>query len=578
MIQNPELSPITTGLTIQSFRHSNFDFDTAVCEIIDNSLKAESNNIKIKIKSRMTSERQKPRLDEIACGDDGMGIKPSILQYCLKLGYSDKYNNRDNIGRFGVGMTFSAISICQRVEVYSKKKGGRWHYTFLDISKTINGKDPELHPVEQKNLPKEYEGLVGDNGTLVIWSNVDRMDYALNRDELVHEIGRIFRKFIGQQIIEKGKVITNPNIRQITVDGKIVSSHDPLYVTKTLKFPNDETATLEKDETIDWPIHSIDKSSTNVKSSRITIRTSILPESWRLKGVNPNAELGKSNAGSGNSPENKSRGVNKNNGISILRKGREIFYGSIAGLVHNSQVSDCFWGCEIDFEPVLDHWFSIKNIKNGAQPLDELVDALKKEMSWAIKAHRHVIQEGFDKTRDKERKSNKDKNRFSTHDEIEEEFANITSNPAVKPGQDINKNMKESAEMIHPAKQKEYFKKINSNKPYLIIENDQLKSDNNFIDIVPDIGKKVVHYNTNHPFFVNIYSRIEEIEEIGQTENSKKDDLIRLSTELRKDIDRLIYGYVEGIYRFEPEESQKIEDTVEEHMLNWSLRLRKTYK
>ena len=58
-------------------------------------------------------------------------MNPQILHTCLRLGDSTNRTTSGKIGRFGVGGTNAAVSQAKRIEIYSKTKGGEWHYTFF---------------------------------------------------------------------------------------------------------------------------------------------------------------------------------------------------------------------------------------------------------------------------------------------------------------------------------------------------------------------------------------------------------------------------------------------------------------
>ena len=213
-----KIPPIRSGMAIRSLRNSDFDARSAICEVIDNSIQAGAKEIKIKVILKTPPGKRILRPTKIIFGDDGKGMSMKILQYCLQLGYSDRYDDRKGIGRFGVGMTFGAISVCQKIEVYSRQKQQVWNYTYLDISQINEKVDPEIHPIEPKNLPNEFSELVGDHGTLVIWDKIDRIEYDENR--LIKDLGRIYRKFIAEFIIQDEKIIPNPNKRVIMLNGK----------------------------------------------------------------------------------------------------------------------------------------------------------------------------------------------------------------------------------------------------------------------------------------------------------------------------------------------------------------------
>ena len=112
------------GYLIQSLRNSDFDCYSAYGEVIDNSLQADAKNISIEFDcvSRGTGRNQKEIISKITFIDDGEGMDPDILENCLTLGYSSRYNDRTGVGRFGVGATLAALHECTNVEVFQNQK------------------------------------------------------------------------------------------------------------------------------------------------------------------------------------------------------------------------------------------------------------------------------------------------------------------------------------------------------------------------------------------------------------------------------------------------------------------------
>ena len=570
MSTSQNLSPMHIGMALKSLRNSDFDAYSAICEVLDNSIEAESSEIKIKIDSAVPEGKRVPRPVVIAFGDDGEGMDTETLQLCLKLGYSKRYDSRKGIGRFGVGMTFGAISLCQKIEVYSRQKRGNWQYTFLDISNITPESEPTIHKIENKDLPKEFEELVGDYGTLVIWTKMDRVDHEFKIDKLRHMIGRIYRKSLGEEKIENKKIVKNKDQLKIFLNDEIVTSHDPLYVTKNPKFPDDERASIEDDVTFDWNVHTVDAPTSGEKRGKITIRTSLLPSSWRPK------------QGSGGSKENNKRKVKENEGISILRNGREVFYDVIPNFKPVTEELDRFWGCEIDFDASLDHWFSVKNIKVGARPLKELREELQKRLQGSIiNNFRKKIRERFAKTNQEETKTNSGplRGHKQTEHTLKDSVPPIISSI---PKEEIEKNINEYAKQLFdsPEEQEEYKKELKDPEtPYKIIEDCKARSDGPFIDVLDNVGKKVVHYNMSHPFFLAIYNKINDIKKIAEENNPENNELLKIAANLKSDLDNLVYAYAEGTYDLDDlTRLQKVGETIDEHMFKWSYHLRKIYK
>lgn len=273
-----QVSPVQVGRALESLRNSDFDTYSAVGEVIDNSIQAEAKVIRIKAETEEFKDKRRKAVPiEFAFGDDGHGMERDILHHCLQLGFSTNYNDRKGIGRFGVGMTLAAIAQCRRIEVYSKSKGGDWNFTYLDLDEMKDDPNPAIPEPVRKEVPKKYVDLVREPGTLVIWKKLDRV--SVDFDELEYWIARTYRKFIGEEIIQDNKVVPNPKIRSIFLNGKIIHAHDPLYVTKNNNFPDDPKARLDDEIKIPWPIHQVDPPlSKRTGTSMITIRMSLLPE------------------------------------------------------------------------------------------------------------------------------------------------------------------------------------------------------------------------------------------------------------------------------------------------------------
>ena len=118
-------------------------------------------------------------------------------------------------------------------------------------------------------------------------------------------------------------------------------------------------------QNIKWPITK--NGQANNQKSNISIDISLLPEEYR------------SRQGAGGSAHAKERFIDRNEGISILRNDREVFYGHIPYGKSRSTFQDeknRFIGCEINFNAELDDWFSVKNIKRGAVPIRDLKDKI----------------------------------------------------------------------------------------------------------------------------------------------------------------------------------------------------------
>jgi hypothetical protein len=266
---------------IRSERESDFDSNSAYGEVLDNSIQANAKNIKVNFSTSLIKKRE--ILESIAFGDDGSGMSPEIVENCLTQGFSTRYDDREGIGRFGVGMTKAFFNQCLICEIYSKEKNKDWYYTRVDISPENKNKN-EIPPATKKNPSKELEKLSGkSSGTIVVWNKHDKQDGKPS--ELIEEFkiwtGRTYRKFIFKRI-------------KIIINNEEIKSIDPTFLNvKYSKFPNDKKGELIQKVKIPWPIDA-DKRKSDDHKENILVTISLAPlelREGRGSGAqNPNAK------------------------------------------------------------------------------------------------------------------------------------------------------------------------------------------------------------------------------------------------------------------------------------------------
>lgn len=392
---------VKAGMALISLRDSNFDSNSAIGEVIDNSIQAGANSINIELK-----EGQHGRLDMLIFHDNGYGMNKATLENCLSLGFSSRYNDRTAIGRFGVGMTLGAIHECLKVEVYSKTSSTDWYYTYLDLDELESSDIAELPaPISKKpNNQLLQNSNIETHGTIVIWSRVDRLKYHKEfENELKFYLGRTFRKFIqGRSSWYDGKLT-------IKLNNATISAWDPLFYFKEhTEFPNDDKAELFPENTL--PFEYNDEITGNRKVSQIKINMSLLPFTLRSKRGG-----GGTTGGLGN------RKVDRNEGISILRNDREVYfgdpgYGTYYSNAEANKNKTRYIGCEISFSAEIDKYFEVKNIKSGARPIGSLKELIANEVKPTFATKIKQIESDWNKEQREERQE-------------EEDFGRILPNP-----------------------------------------------------------------------------------------------------------------------------------------------------
>src|SRR5665647_2421908 len=103
---------------IQSMRDLGYSLETALADVIDNSITAHAS--KIEIFANTTSS-------DVTMGvvDDGAGMSEDELLEAMRLGSQSPSEERDisDLGRFGLGLKTASFSQCRRLTVVSRRDG-----------------------------------------------------------------------------------------------------------------------------------------------------------------------------------------------------------------------------------------------------------------------------------------------------------------------------------------------------------------------------------------------------------------------------------------------------------------------
>jgi hypothetical protein len=540
------VSLVESGAALQSMRNSDFDAYSAYGEVIDNAVQAEAKNISVQvIYDPATPQRRHEPIRKICFGDDGVGMSAEILERCLQLGYSSRYNDRSGIGRFGVGAILGAINQCQKVEVYSKEVGGEWLYTYVDLEQVFSV-PPTMESIPipvARAIPDELKDLAGtDRGTLVIWSKYDRQPDDGSRivDELKVWVGRTYRHFIWKDV-------------RFFVNGAQVAAIDPLYVkTELTKFPADPKATEFAEMTLDWPISREDQVPGGPTTSTIRIRMSLLPAEFRPA------------QGAGNSKEVRERYIDRNNGVSILRNGREVLY-DIIPYWNGARFEeiDRWWGCEILFDAILDKAFMVKNIKRGALPMKDLKDALRDKIEPTRKTALERVRELWKQAKGEEHVQTDTETVITGH-EAAEKVAKDTPTPKNETSkgkntdEEIDKFTKEWLADADEASRKKWELKF-SGQPFTILDENWRGPE--FMEVAHLGGSDVLKYNMRHSFFAELEAIRFSIQDgEGNEDNARR---------LRLLIDLLLISFAKAQAMFDPKLTMTAEQLLEQLRMNW---------
>ena len=187
---------------MNSMRSIGYSFKTAVADIIDNSISAHANEIRI----------YTPINDDlfISFFDNGEGMVRDELLNAMKYGSDREYYGIDDLGRFGLGLKSASLSQCRKLTVASKKDGAisafRWD---LDsVIKTKRWDCLELENDEINQLPMIKILIEAEKGTLVVWQDFDiaykksnghvRETLSEEVDEMEKHLSLVFHRFLNR--------------------------------------------------------------------------------------------------------------------------------------------------------------------------------------------------------------------------------------------------------------------------------------------------------------------------------------------------------------------------------------------
>lgn len=177
---------------LESMRSVGYDLNTAVADVIDNSIAAGANNIDI----RYCDYGEKPY---IAIVDDGNGMDRETAIHAMQLAgtNSEETRSANDLGRFGLGLKTASLSQCRSLMVTSLQHGNmstfRWD---LDhVAQTNSWTLEELsRSYTYVALPAKVQSLMPtSHGTCVLWRKLDRLSSVFGRnvqdlDRAMHDL------------------------------------------------------------------------------------------------------------------------------------------------------------------------------------------------------------------------------------------------------------------------------------------------------------------------------------------------------------------------------------------------------
>ena len=377
----PPIIPANTA--IETFRDNGYkDTASAISELIDNSIDAKAKNIQIIVFEKTVTKANRPmkEISEIAIVDDGSGMNEEDLKTSLQFGNGTKFEKKEGIGKFGIGLPNASVSQCKHVEIFTWMNS-KTLFTYLDIDEVKNKKQQDINDVVEKKLPSHIEQEIKKtrSGTAIIWSECDRLDIA--RGETLYrrmskKLCRVFRHYLDKNSSFKNKVKMTYKVVGDNFEEELLPN-DPLYLAFPNNLPDGKTGIKYNDKAImELKSKDDDPREGKIEIAFINPKTNIPEKSdviFRFSFIKDEVWQAESDKTSKFQTH-----LNRNSGISFVRDGREIDFGNFGYFV-SYDLTDRYWGCEIRFSPTLDSIFGVSNDKQGVRNIGPLSKSIRDE-------------------------------------------------------------------------------------------------------------------------------------------------------------------------------------------------------
>lgn len=164
--------PPDAGRVITSLRDSGYDFNTAVADVVDNSIAAGATIIKIAAVCAPNTGNI-----TISIADNGCGMDEAGLENAMTYGSANR-EDKHSLGKYGLGLKTASTSQCRCVTLVSRKtEAGKIAKLVLDIDHAQEtGRWEYIEDAPSRLEARYLESAAGmKSGTAVIWTKCDRL-------------------------------------------------------------------------------------------------------------------------------------------------------------------------------------------------------------------------------------------------------------------------------------------------------------------------------------------------------------------------------------------------------------------
>ena len=271
---------IDAGRLLFGLSRIGYTTSAAICDIIDNSVRANAQNINLLIKKEREdfSDNKRNNVKEYIIIDDGDGMDENAIKEALKLGSTDDHYDDKSLSKFGLGLKSASFSQGDVLKVISSDGTGFNKYE-VSLPKVMEAKEYFAEKTEiQENESELIETYLKEGkGTIIIISAIRLNNHPSVRNtikELKTKVGVIYFYFLSESGVN------------ITIGDKEINAIDPLFVSEA-----NEHGNLNENEWDGTEVRWIEKPKELTLDDELQINVTIeitqlpYPPIYRIKNI-----------------------------------------------------------------------------------------------------------------------------------------------------------------------------------------------------------------------------------------------------------------------------------------------------
>lgn len=454
---------------VEGLRDTGYNFNTAMADIIDNSIAAHATKVDIRINANPMGEVC------VYVADNGDGMDAKGLVNAMTYG-SEVRADLASLGKFGLGLKTASTAFCRCLSVISRGEDSVLRKAQWDLDYVAREHEWKLRVPDITKDEETFFELTADGGTgtLVVWDKVDRLlksyknasgaKNALKRkiDDLQFHIAMVYQRFLDENDDRAANV-------KITVNGVNIEAWDPFVRSEAV------TELVGEDEVeVEMPDGS---------TPSFTMRAYILPNA---------------NSFSTQKAKELAKISNDMQGFYVYRENRLIHYGDWLGLFINEPHGSLL-RVEFSFDHLLDAAFNVDIKKSRILPAEEIMEHIR---SSFIPAPRRAADERYrlGKSQNVSKQAQQRDAHAESNRNIEEKAKSVEGARITVTSSDEIKIENQNGVFLHK------IAVVEASKPgqARVIPKEGLEHNQLWAPCIAE-GKHAVFINQNHPYYQKVY-------------------------------------------------------------------------